>query len=51
MPDATTPNVPPIILDAVVAVPLDEEPGKVIASGPGDATAAGNEEQADVDVQ
>jgi hypothetical protein len=38
-------------LDTVVAVPVHEEPGNVIASGPGDATAAGNEEQADLDVE
>ena len=30
---------------------MHEEPGNVIASGPGDATAAGNEEQADLDVE
>ena len=51
IPEATTPQVPQIILDTVVAVPLQDEPGKVIASGPGDATVAGNEEQADLDVE
>ena len=50
IPEATTPQVPQIILDTVVAVPLQDEPGKVIASGPGDATVAGHEEQADLDV-
>ena len=51
VPDITTPQVPQIIVDSVVAVPLLEEPGKVLASGPGDATAAGDEEQADLDVE
>ena len=51
IPEATTPQVPQIILDTVVAVPLQDDPGKVIASGPGDATVAGNEEQADLDVE
>ena len=51
-PDANTPEVPPIIVDSVVAVPTEEEdPGRVVASGPGDATAAGALEQQDADVE
>lgn len=43
--------MPQIIIDNVVAVPLEDAPGKVVASGPGDATAAGEIENADVDVE
>ena len=53
-PDPATPTVPPIILDNVIAVPLcDEEegPGRVVADGPGDATAAGEAERMDADVE
>ena len=44
------PTVPDAILDRVVAVPTDEA-GDVQAAGPGDATAAGQAEQADAEVQ
>ena len=53
-PDPATPTVPPIILDNVIAVPLcDGEggPGRVVADGPGDATAAGEAERMDADVE
>ena len=50
-PNANDPVVPQIIMDAVVAVPLEKDPGKVVASGPGDATAAGSMENADLQVE
>ena len=51
-PDAEEPVVPPIRVDSVVVVPVKEEdPGRVVESGPGDATAAGAMEQADADVE
>jgi hypothetical protein len=34
-----------------VAVPLEEDPGKVLARGPGDATVSGEQENADLDVE
>ena len=50
-PNAEEPVVPPILVDSVVAVPREEEdPGRVVESGPGDATAAGAMEKADADV-
>jgi hypothetical protein len=56
-PEKDVPAVPPIILDSVVAVPPDAEAagdhdhaGRVVASGPGDATAAGDAERSDADV-
>ena len=50
VPDPDTPSVPSIITDAVVAVPLEEAPGQVVAEGPGDATAAGEADRMDADV-
>ena len=38
-------------LDSVVAVPLEESPGDVVAAGPADATAAGAQDLDDQDVQ
>ena len=40
-----------MVLDSVVAVPLDESPGDVVAAGPADATAAGAQDLDDEDVQ
>ena len=51
VPDATVPTVPPVILNSVVAVPLADDAGTVVSSGPGDATAAGEEERLDADVE
>ena len=34
VPDPNTPVVPSVITDAVVAVPLEESPGQVVAEGP-----------------
>ena len=42
--------MPKIITDAVVAVPLEEAPGQVVAEGPADATAAGEADRMDADV-
>ena len=50
-PDEQTPAVPPMLVNSVVAVPLDDEPGTVVASGPGDATAAGSMDRQDADVE
>ena len=50
-PDPLTPQVPPVVLDSVVAVPLDESPGEIVAAGPADATAAGAQDLEDRDVQ
>ena len=50
VPDPNTPAVPSVITDAVVAVPLQESPGQVVAEGPGDATALGEAERMDADV-
>jgi hypothetical protein len=51
-------TVPQMIVDSVVAVPHDPEAGgdddpagRVVASGPGEATAAGAAERADADVE
>ena len=41
--------MPQAILDCVVAVPVQETAGKVLASGPGDATVAGQQENEDLD--
>ena len=44
--------VPPPILDSAVSVPIDEEgPGLVVAEGPADATAVGQVERDDADVE
>ena len=41
-PDANRAQVPPTIVDSVVSVPVGEDgPGRVVASGLGDATASG----------
>ena len=50
VPDPDTPAVPSVITDAVVAVPLEESPGQVVAEGPGDATALGEADRMDADV-
>ena len=50
VPGPKTPDVPSVITDAVVSVPLEESPGQVIAEGPGDATVAGEAERMDADV-
>ena len=50
-PDLNTPRVPDIILDAVVAVSLEEDPGQVVASGPADATVEGEIDRMDADVE
>ena len=50
VPDADVPVVPPIISDAVVGVPLENSPGEVVAEGPADATAAGEDERMDGDI-
>ena len=50
VPDPKTPAVPSVITDAVVAVPLEESPGHVVAEGPADATAMGEAERMDADV-
>ena len=47
VPDASVPVVPPVIMDAVVGVPLEESPGHVLAEGPADATAAVEDERMD----
>ena len=40
-PDINTPQVPQTIVDSVVAIPVDDDPGQIVASGPADATVAG----------
>ena len=58
-PARDVPAVPPIIIDNVIAVPpdRDEDPdvigggGRVVAGGPGDATAAGATERADTEAE
>ena len=43
-------TVPTIILDAVVAVKAVDDPGRIIASGPADATVDGEQDRLDADV-
>ena len=44
--------MPPVLLDSVVAVLVGSgDPGRVVAEGPGDATAAGAAERGDADVE
>ena len=51
-PDPQLPQVPSAILDSVVAVPVGEDgPGRVVASGPGDATAGVAQEKEDAEVE
>ena len=50
-PDSSKPEVPPILVDRVVAVPVEGMGGVVVARGPAEATAAGTEESEDVDVR
>ena len=51
-PDANRAQVPPTIVDSVVSVPVGEDgPGRVVASGPGDATAGGAQEKEDAEVE
>ena len=47
--DAEVAAVPPPILDTIVAVPLNEEPGKVVGKVAAEATA--QREEADEDVR
>jgi hypothetical protein len=51
VPDPMVPAVPPPVLDTVVAVATDDDGGRVVSSGPADATAAGEEERLDADVE
>ena len=50
VPDPDVPLVPSVITDSVVAVPLEDSPGQVVAEGPGDATASGEADRNDSDV-
>ena len=50
VPDIETPVVPRVITDAVVAGPLGESPGTIVAEGPGDATASGEMDRMDADI-
>ena len=50
VPDIETPVVPRVITDSVVAVPLEESPGTVVAEGLGDATASGEMDRMDADI-
>ena len=50
-PDPATSVVPPPVLDAVVAVPLDSDsPGTVLAEGPADSTEGQQHENAEEDI-
>ena len=51
LPSDARSAVPPIILDRVVGVPLEEDAGTTVASGPADATVAGQQDQMDADVE
>ena len=51
VPDPDKSIVPPTILDRVVAVPCQGNPGTVVASGPADVTAAGEADRADADLE
>ena len=44
-------QVPAPIVESVVAVPCGEDPGRVVASGPADATASGDAERQDAEVE
>ena len=50
VPDPNVPVVPSVVLDAVLAVPLEDSPGQVVAEGPADATAAGEQDRLDADI-
>ena len=50
VPDPNVPVVAPVITDAVVAVPLEDSSGQVVAEGPGDATASGEMDRMDADI-
>ena len=50
VPDPDTPVLPPVVTDSVVAVPLEESRGTVVAEGPGDATASGEMDRMDADI-
>lgn len=50
VPDPRVPVVPQVLLDRVVAVPLEGSPGEVVAEGPGDATASGELDRMDSDI-
>ena len=52
VPNPAVPQVPAPVLDAVVAVPLEEgHAGTVVGSGAAEATVMGSDEQADADVE
>ena len=51
VPDPAVPAVPSVILDTVVAVATEDDGGRVISAGPADATAAGEEERLDAEVE
>ena len=50
VPDPAVDTVPPPILDAVVAIEAVKDPGRVVASGPADATVDGEQDRLDADV-
>ena len=47
LPSDARSAVPPIILDRVVGVPLEEDAGTTVASGSADATVAGQQDRMD----
>ena len=49
VPDPSVPVVPRVITDVVVAVPLDEGAGQVVAEGLGDAIVVGEMDRVDAD--
>ena len=51
VPDPAVPTAPAPILDSVVSVPCGDDPGTVVASGPADATASGQAERQDVELE
>jgi len=51
IPDIEGEMVPQPILDAVICVPTEGDPGKVVTEGPADATINGQQEREDADVQ
>ena len=51
VPDPSVPQVPAPILESVIAVPCNEDPGEVVASGPADATASGGAEKQDAELE
>ena len=51
VPDPVGAAVPAIIIDTVVALTDVDDPGRVVASGPADATGEGESERLDLDVE